>query len=96
MPQAQHSHEVLRTKSEARSAPVLHTSDFVLDVAKRAIPLRTGIGSAHDTVATTSKQAQAFYDQGLACLHSYVWLEAARSFTRRCGSTRSWRWRTSA
>jgi tetratricopeptide (TPR) repeat protein len=28
----------------------------------------------------SSKDAQAFYDQGLAYLHSYVWLEAARSF----------------
>jgi hypothetical protein len=41
-----------------------------------------GIGSAHDAVSTASKQAQAFYDQGLACLHSYVWLEAARSFNQ--------------
>ncbi len=31
-------------------------------------------------MGTTSKDAQAFYDQGLAYLHSYVWLEAARSF----------------
>jgi tetratricopeptide (TPR) repeat protein len=54
----------------------------VLEVAKRPVPLRNGIGAAHDAVATTSKQAQAFYDQGLAYLHSYVWLEAARSFNR--------------
>ncbi len=44
--------------------------------------LRTGIGVAHDAVATTSSRAQAFYDQGLAYLHSYVWLEAARSFNQ--------------
>jgi tetratricopeptide (TPR) repeat protein len=44
--------------------------------------LRTGIGSAHDPVATASKDAQAFYDQGLAYLHSYVWIEAARSFNQ--------------
>jgi len=25
-------------------------------------------------------RAQAFFDQGLAYLHSYVWLDAARSF----------------
>lgn len=31
-------------------------------------------------VATEVPRAQAFYDQGLAYLHSYVWLEAARSF----------------
>ena len=46
------------------------------------MPLRAGIGLAHDTVSTTSKQAQAFYDQGLAYLHSFVWLEAARSFNQ--------------
>jgi len=33
-------------------------------------------------VTTSSKQAQAFYDQGLAYIHSYVWLEAARSFNQ--------------
>ena len=47
----------------------------------RPVPLRKGIGSAHDGVSTTSKPALAFYDQGLAYLHSFVWLEAARSFT---------------
>jgi tetratricopeptide (TPR) repeat protein len=61
------------------SAP---SSAAVLEVAKRPVSLRTGIGVAHDSVATRSKQAQAFYDQGLAYLHSYVWLEAARSFNR--------------
>ena len=51
-------------------------------MARRPVPLRIGIGSAHDGVSTASKQAQAFYDQGLAYLHSYVWLEAARSFNQ--------------
>ncbi len=49
---------------------------------KRPIPLRTGIGSAHDEVSTSSKDAQAWYDQGLTYLHSYVWLDAARSFNQ--------------
>jgi len=44
--------------------------------------LRTGIGVAHDAVKTSSEEAQKFYDQGLAYLHSYVWLEAARSFNQ--------------
>src|SRR5688572_9871234 len=52
----------------------------ILEVAQRPVTLRSGIGSAHDTVGTASKEAQAFYDQGLAYLHSYVWIEAARSF----------------
>lgn len=44
------------------------------------MPLRSGIGKAHDPVSTRSKEAQAFYDQGLAYLHGYMWIEAARSF----------------
>lgn len=47
---------------------------------ERPVTLRTGIGRAHDGVSTKSAEAQGFYDQGLAYLHSYVWIEAARSF----------------
>lgn len=47
---------------------------------ERPVTLRTGIGRAHDAVSTKSAEAQGFYDQGLAYLHSYVWIEAARSF----------------
>ena len=47
---------------------------------QRPLPLRNGIGKVHEDVATTSNDAQAYYDQGLAYLHSYVWIEAARSF----------------
>ena len=47
---------------------------------ERPIPVREGIGSLHETVTTSSKEAQTFYDQGLAYLESYVWTEAARSF----------------
>jgi tetratricopeptide (TPR) repeat protein len=39
-----------------------------------------GRGQVHDPVTTTSAEAQAFYDQGVAYLHSYVWIEAARAF----------------
>ena len=51
-----------------------------LEILERPVPLRPGIGRAHDDVHTTSRDAQALYDQGLAYLHSYVWIEAARSF----------------
>src|SRR5262249_57523519 len=53
-----------------------------LQLAQKPLPLRKGIGTAHDAVATSSKEAQAFYDQGLAYLHYYVWLKAARSFNQ--------------
>jgi tetratricopeptide (TPR) repeat protein len=54
----------------------------VMDLSRRPVALRIGIGSAHDRIGTASKEAQAFYDQGLAYLHSYWWLEAARSFNQ--------------
>jgi tetratricopeptide (TPR) repeat protein len=49
---------------------------------ERPVTLRTGIGRAHDATSSKSTEAQAFYDQGLAYLHSYVWIEAARSFNQ--------------
>src|SRR5215831_4769113 len=50
------------------------------ELLARQVTLASGIGHAHDVVGTRSKTAQAFYDQGLAYLHSYVWIEAARAF----------------
>ncbi len=50
------------------------------EVLERPVELRRGVGNAHETVSTSSKEAQAFYDQGLNYLHGYVWIEAARSF----------------
>src|SRR5688572_27905666 len=47
---------------------------------ERPVTLRNGVGVVHDDAGTKSKEAQAFYDQGLAYLHSFVWIEAARSF----------------
>ena len=52
------------------------------EIVARPVTLRSGIGQAHDAVSTTSAQAQALYDQGLAYLHSHVWIEAARSFNQ--------------
>lgn len=50
------------------------------EVLSRPIKLHEGVGKAHQKVSTSSPDAQAFYDQGLAYLHSYVWVDAARSF----------------
>src|SRR5688572_1463386 len=67
----------------AQQGHAIHRVPAVPDeLLSRPVPLRTGIGSAHDTVATNSRDAQAFYDQGLAYLHSFVWMEAARSFNQ--------------
>ena len=50
------------------------------EILDRPVPLRTGIGTVHEKVSTSSSEAQAFYDQGLAYVHSFVWIEAIRSF----------------
>jgi tetratricopeptide (TPR) repeat protein len=53
-----------------------------LYVLERPLRLRDGIGQAHEGVTTSSADAQAYYDQGLAYHHSYEWIEAARSFNQ--------------
>jgi len=56
------------------------------ELLEKPVALRDGAGAgrgpgqAHDPVTTASPEAQAFYDQGAAYLHSYVWIEAARAF----------------
>jgi tetratricopeptide (TPR) repeat protein len=57
-----------------------NTPALTLDVLQRPISIRSGIGTAHDTVPSLPPRAQAYYDQGLALLHNYVWIDAARSF----------------
>ena len=47
---------------------------------ERPVTIRSGIGAVRDDAGTKSPEAQRFYDQGLAYLHNYVWIEAARSF----------------
>ncbi|MGA9774262.1 MAG: hypothetical protein WBV94_34860 [Blastocatellia bacterium] len=55
---------------------------FPAELLERPVPIRTGTGAVYEAVTTSSKEAQAFYNQGLAYLHSYVWIEAARSFNQ--------------
>ena len=52
------------------------------EILERPVGLREGIGSLREAVTTASKEAQAFYDQGLVYLHSYQFIEAARSFNQ--------------
>lgn len=47
---------------------------------ERPTTWKDGIGKVSQTVTAKTPSVQAFYDQGLAYLHSYVWIEAARSF----------------
>src|SRR5436309_6554998 len=50
------------------------------EILERPLPLRHDLGNLHEKVTTSSAEAQAFYDQGINYLASYVWIEAARSF----------------
>jgi tetratricopeptide (TPR) repeat protein len=52
------------------------------DVLTRPVELRKGLGPIYEVVTARSKEAQAYYQQGLAYLHSFVWIEAARSFNQ--------------
>jgi tetratricopeptide (TPR) repeat protein len=75
------------TWSAAARAAQEHTHEpapgaIPLEILQRPVPLREGVGQVHDPVTSTSNEAQAFYDQGVAYLHSYVWIEAARSFNQ--------------
>jgi tetratricopeptide (TPR) repeat protein len=47
---------------------------------ERPTRLQEGIGKVSQKVTAKTPAVQALYDQGLAYLHSYVWIEAARSF----------------
>jgi tetratricopeptide (TPR) repeat protein len=51
-----------------------------LATLQRPVTLRDGIGIAREAVTTTSENAQRYYNQGLAQLQSFSWIEAARSF----------------
>jgi tetratricopeptide (TPR) repeat protein len=71
------------TESPAQQSPHEgHSSagPVPLEILQRPVTLRAGIGELHEKVSTHSPEAQSFYDQGLAYVHSYVWVEAARSF----------------
>jgi tetratricopeptide (TPR) repeat protein len=52
------------------------------EIVTAPVPLRDGIGEVSERLTTTSPQANAFCNQGLAYLHSFVWIEAARSFNQ--------------
>jgi tetratricopeptide (TPR) repeat protein len=72
---------VLAFSVDARGQHALHSIPSIpQELLERPVAIRTGIGAVHDDAATKNAEAQRFYDQGLAYLHNYVWIEAARSF----------------
>ncbi|HET9481824.1 MAG TPA: tetratricopeptide repeat protein [Candidatus Polarisedimenticolia bacterium] len=71
---------VARAQEDPHAACAAPPAYIPADLLQRPVALRSGAGNSHEPVTTTSAEAQAFYDQGLNYLESYVWLEAARSF----------------
>ena len=72
---------VLIFSTTAAAQHALHSIPAIpQELLERPVTLRTGIGVVHDDAGTKNAEAQRFYDQGLAYLHNYVWIEAARSF----------------
>jgi Flp pilus assembly protein TadD len=72
---------VLVFSTNASGQHALHSIPSIpQELLERPVTIRTGVGTVHDDAATKNAEAQRFYDQGLAYLHNYVWIEAARSF----------------
>ena len=69
-----------RAEEDPHAACAAPPSYIPPELLERPVPLREGIGNSHDDVTSSSTEAQAFYNQGLNYLESYVWIEAARSF----------------
>jgi tetratricopeptide (TPR) repeat protein len=73
---------ILAAGAYAQEQPaVCHTPSATKESTKPAT-LFAGAGKSHITITTKSPEAQAFFDQGLALLHSFWGYEADRSFAR--------------
>jgi tetratricopeptide (TPR) repeat protein len=68
--------------SQGPQAPHTHSAitAIPLELLQRPAALRDGIGVAREPITTPSEAARLLYDQGLACLHSFEWIEASRAF----------------
>ena len=67
-------------QDDPHAACVMPPSYVPAELLERPVPLRRGTGNSRETVSTGSREAAAFYEQGLNYLESYVWIEASRSF----------------
>ena len=69
------------TPKPADNTQVCHLPNATKASTKPAV-LMEGYGKVHMSVTTKSAEAQAFFDQGLALMHSFWFYEADRSFER--------------
>lgn len=81
---AQHEHPTASPGQamQQQSSEAVEIGWVPREILVRPVLLREGLGPVHEGVTTSSAEAQKYYDQGLAYLHSYVWIEAARSFNQ--------------
>src|SRR5262245_21946968 len=74
------SNGLLLGQQDAHVGCAVPPSYVPAELLERTVKLRSGIGNSHEIITTQSREAQAYYNQGLNYLESYVWIEAARSF----------------
>jgi hypothetical protein len=72
---------VVYAQQQQDNTKVCHVVDATKAATRPAV-LMVGYGKVHMPVTTKSKEAQAFFDQGLALLHSFWFYESDRSFER--------------
>src|ERR1700732_4412910 len=73
----------LTSLATALPANAIPTSSPAVKMAMTGLApakLVPGLCVLHYRVTTSSRECQAFFDQGLGYFYSYVWMEAARSF----------------
>lgn len=68
--------------TSAQEQPAVCHTPSATKASTKPASLFAGAGKAHITITTKSGDAQAFFDQGLALLHSFWGYEADRSFAR--------------
>jgi tetratricopeptide (TPR) repeat protein len=71
-----------QTKEKPQDGGAVCHIPSATDAATTPARLMDGYGNAHMPIATKSEEAQKFFDQGLALLHSFWFYEADRSFER--------------
>jgi tetratricopeptide (TPR) repeat protein len=72
---------IARAQSQQDNTAICHTPSATRE-STRPAKLMEGYGKVHLPVTTNSAEAQQFFDQGLALLHSFWFYEADRSFAR--------------
>ena len=70
------AHQTFAQHSDAEHESVV----VPMELLARPVALREGIGTIHHAVSTAPPPAQRLYDHGLAYLHNYSWIDAARAF----------------